>query len=354
MSISRLQRTALFGAAAAALAAGACSESTAPSAVDPSAMATAVGTFNSWFSQNAVFQSVLALDTSGTSGLTLVRAAALLGPGNPLAGPGAGTGRALVELRGLAARAPTGVLALFPSWMQDSTFIWDTAGGGHYRIDHTTGGPTNGVRFILYQVDSTGRPRLFQGVPQTTGYVDLIDESTPSANLIHVQVHPSPSLTAADYRVSETVAANSRTLTATGWVKNALSANPPQVNFTLVHTLFSDSSTRGNYQADDGSESISMLDSISSAGAVLDWTVTKGGSAEIVGTITDTLDLTLRVNGAATMTLTGPLSNFTAKTPSGQPASSTLVVAMLALLDGFFSTYYNLSLVFVPGLLVFG
>ncbi len=352
MSMSRLQRTVLLGAAAAALGAAACTETTAPPAVDPSAMATTVTGLNSSLAQNAVFQSLLALDTNGVFSVALARAAVRLAPAAPSAATAADTRRTLAAL---AVRAPTAVMALFPANVLDSTFIWDTAGGGHYRIDHTTGGPANGVRFVLYQVnDTTGQPRL---PLQTTGYVDLIDVSSPQANAIHIVVQAAGN-SAADYTVSEVRTTASLQLTAVGYVRDVL-INGPQVSFNLSHLLtFADSSISTDYEASNGSASVSMLSTITGSGSSLnltmDWKVTQGGSVEIVGVSGDTIDVKFKINDAVFAQVEGTPSNASVTTPTGQPLTSTQALALLTILDGFNSIYFNLSLVFVPGLLVFG
>ncbi len=353
MSMSRLQRTVLLGAAAAALAAAACTETTAPPAVDPSAMATTVTGLNSSLAQNAVFQSLLALDTNGVFSVALARAAVRLVPAAPSAATAADTRRTLAAV---AARAPTAVMALFPANVLDSTFIWDTTGGGHYRIDHTTGGPANGVRFILYQVnDTTGQPRL---PLQTTGYVDLIDVSTPQANAIHIVVQAAGQ-SAADYTVSEVRTTASLQLTAVGYVRDVL-INGPQVSFNLSHLLtFADSSIATDYEASNGTASVSMVSAItgsgSSANLTMDWIVSQGGgTVEVVGVSGDTIDVKFKINDVVFAQAEGTPVQASITTPTGQPLTSTQALALLTILDGFNSIYFNLSLVFVPGLLVFG
>jgi hypothetical protein len=358
MPMSALKRTVLLGAAAAALAAGACNESTAPASVDPTAMASAVTSLDASMSQNQVFQSLTALDGTGPLGAVVARAI------TPLAAVGATQGawasaalRTRVRMEGIAT-APSAVLALFFSNVLGKTFQWDTASPGGYRITDSTlaGGPSNGVRFLLYQTDTaTGQPSLplYQ-----IGYLDLADVSTTSVNAVRLLLKVG-SLTAADYTVTEDKTTSSLTLSAVGYVTNAVVSGSPIVNFNLSHTLtLTDSSLATDYQANDGSATVSLVSTVSGSGGTpsltLDWTATKGGSVEIVGFSGDTIHMAFKINGSTIATVTGTPANPSLTTPSGQPLSLTEGQALVAILDGFDSIYYNLSLVFLPGLLVFG
>jgi hypothetical protein len=354
MPMSWFKRVTFLGAAAVALAAGACNESTAPSAVDPTAMATAVTTLNTSFSQNAVFQSLVALDGSAALGVAVVRAAVPVVPGKPWTASAAGTRAALSAL---AARAPTAIQALFPANVLGKTFQWDTTSPAEYRItDSTLGGaPSNGVRFLLYQIDTA---TLKPSVPlQPTGYVDLADISTAQANVLHLLLRVG-NQTAADYTVTEVKTTTSLSLSAVGYLTNVV-VSGPTVNFNLSHVLsLADSSLSTNYQADDGSATVSLVSTVSGSGGTpsltMDWTVTKGGSVEIVGTSADTINIRFKFNGTTVATVTGASSNPSLTTPAGQSLTGAQLLALNEILDGFAAIYYNLSLLFVPGILVFG
>lgn len=354
----RLKRTALLGAAVAALAAGACNESTAPSAVDPTAMATVVSNLDASMSQNQVFQSLTALDGTGPLGAVVARAITpLASVGATRTAWGSAAVRTRVRMEGIA-NAPSAVLALFFSNVLGKTFQWDTTSPAGYRITDSTlaGAPSNGVRFLLYQIDTaTGQPSL---PLYPIGYLDLTDVSTASVNAVHLLLKVG-SLTAADYTVTEDKTTSSLTLSAVGYVTNAVVSGSPVVQFNLSHTLsLSDSSLATDYEANDGSATVSLVSTVSGSGGTpsltLDWKATKGGSVEIVGFSGDTIHMEFKINGSTIATVTGTPANPSLTTPSGQPLSPTEGTALVAILDGFDSIYFNLSLVFLPGLMVFG
>jgi len=350
MPIVRLKHAAVLGAAAAVLAAvlaAGCSDSTSPSTADPSTMATTVTSFNASLAQNSVFQSLIALDGSAALGVAVARAAL------PATGPwtrvDAGTRRALSVL---AAQAPAAALALFPANVLGKTFQWDSTNPAGYRITDSTltGAPSTGVRFILYQVDTaTGQPSQ---PLMTTGYIDLADVSTAQANALHLVLKVG-SQTAADYTISEVKTTSSLSLTAAGYVVNVVSAGA-KVNFNLTHVLsLSDSSLSTNYQANDGSTTVSLVSVVTDSGGSLDWTASKGGSMEIVGYSGDTINIKFKLNGTTIAVATGTPDDASVTGPDGAPLSETDLLALYSMLDGFASIYYNLSLVFVPSLLVF-
>jgi hypothetical protein len=352
-----LKRVIPVAAVSGALVAAACSESTAPSAVDATAIATAVTGLNSSLSQNAVLQSLVALNGSRALAAAVARAAM-----PPL--PGAGrtwatsAEQAREALSQLASRAPLAPLALFPANVLGKTFQWDTTSPAAYRITDSSlaGAPANGVRFRLYQVDTaTLKPSL----PLTaTGYVDLTDASTPQANVLQLLLRVGTQ-TAANYTITEVKTTSSLTLTAVGYVTNVVTGGAP-VNFNLTHVLsLADSSLSTNYQASGSGVTISLVTTVSAAGGVhsltMDWIVSKGGSVEIVGTSTDAaINVQFKFNGTTVATVTGTPANPSITTASGQQLTVAQLLALATILQEFEEVYLNLSLLFVPGLLVFG
>ncbi len=349
--MAHLKRLGTLAALVAALAALSCKESTKPAATDPTAMASAVTTLNSAFSQNAVFQSLAALSGNVTLA-PLIRPVAPA-PGS-LTAPDAAA-RQLQLMRTLA-RSPAAVLVLFPANVLGHTFQWDTATHSYRITDSTVAGPNNGVRFILYQVDSaTSMPRE---PLQTTGYVDLIDISTQLANALHVVVRAA-SATAADYTVSEVITTSGFTLTATGYVQDVL-INGPQITFDLSHALTrssTDTSLVSNYTASGNGATVTMLTTISSATASesLDWTFSKNGTVEMTGS-SDASGSTIqfKFNGTLFATLDEPAggtSSFTG--PGGRALTTAEMLALAAIAQGFAEVFFHLTLVFAPALLFF-
>ena len=350
--MTRIQRLTAACAVAAAALAGACKDSTSPSATDPSTMATTVTSLNSNFSQNAVFQSLMALSGTG------VLAAPAVLPQLVPAAPGAARAAQRDLLLRLAERAPTAILALFPQNALGKTFQWDTSAGGHYRITDSSlaGAPSQGIRFTLYQVDTgTSRPRL----PLTaTGYVDLTDVSNAASNGIHLLLRVGQQ-TAADYTVTEVKTTSSLSLAATGYVQNVVTSGP-QVTFTLSHALtLADSSLTTNYQASASGATVTMRTSYTgSAGneaESLDWLLQKNGSVEVAGLNTpDSTNFQFKLNGTsfATVRQVGG-SPETITGPGGRSLTAGELLSLVTILEQFAEVYVNLSLVFVPTLLFF-
>jgi len=355
--MSWLKRVGAVGTIAAAVAAASCSESTGPSSVDASASATAVAGLNSSLSQNGLLQALAALGNVGPLAGPVARAAMapMPAPGRPWTAAAAETRDRLTVL---AARAPLAPQALFPANVLGKTFQWDTATDSYRITDSTlTGAPSNGVEFLLYQVDTaTGEPSL----PLTqTGYLTIADASTPQANILHVLLKVN-SLTAADYTITEVKTTSSLTLTAAGYVTNIVGNNSPVVNFTLQHVLsLPDSSLATNYQANTNGTTVSLVDTVSGGGAspsfALDWSVTKAGTVAITGSGTDSLiNVQFKFNGTTVATASGPPDSPSISLASGQALTTADLLALATIFTGFAEIEYNLSLLFTPGLLVFG
>ena len=350
--MTRTQRLTAICAVAATALAGACKDSISPSAADPSAMATAVTSLNSTFSQNAVFQSLMAI-----SGNAVLAAPAVLPQLAPRVPGKSGAAERDLMLR-LAARAPAAILALFPANVLGKTFQWDTASGGHYRITDSTlaGAPSAGVRFRLYQVDTaTDEPRL---PLTTTGYVDLTDVSNAASNGLHLVLKVG-SQTAADYTVTEVKTTSSMSLTALGYVQDVVTSGP-QVTFNLSHLLtFADSGLTTNYQASGNGATVSLLTTyVGTSGnesETFDWVLQKNGSVEVTGLATaDSTNIQFEINGTAFATVrevTGSPETLTG--PNGRALTAGEMQALLTIIVAFAEVYSNLSLVFVPTLLFF-
>jgi hypothetical protein len=156
----------------------------------------------------------------------------------------AGAPARLEALRLAAATLGSGIAAsVIPPAQIGKTYVWDVATHAYVA---QSGGPTNGVRVILYAVNSSD-----QVIEPTTavGYVDLLDESTSSTNSLHVLVYggtpASPGTKYADYKVSGTVTGSPATAfnaSATGFVTDGThtltfnaSFGASQLNTTTPH-----------------------------------------------------------------------------------------------------------------------
>jgi hypothetical protein len=338
---------------AAALATG-CGESTAPAATEPSAFVPAVNGLNASFSQNAVFRSLVALDGNVVFSAPAVPASADE-PGALRAVVAAKRTLALVQR--LGDQAPTAVAALFPVNVLGKTFVWDGASGRYRILDSTTtGAPSAGTRFVLYQVDTaTGRPRL---PLTTTGNVDLTDVSNALANALAIGVHVG-NQTAADYTIANVRTTTTDTLRAAGHVADVVAGGLP-VAFNLAHALsVIDSSLVTRYLASSNGAAVTMNTTLTGAtnnqSLALDWLLQKGGSVQVVGTATSAAtNVQFKINGnlwATASAVTGGASTITGA--NGRALTAGELVALGAILEGFFSIYEQLSTVFAPAALVF-
>src|SRR5438309_6956635 len=154
----------------------ACNSATAPvSLSDPVATAAQAAALDSAFAAPVVasFQS---LGSSIHPAPPVVHAAArALGVVRPQAGADryavlAAEGRALQQI--VPSFASFGATSIFPPTLLGSVFSWDPTSHGYVQSS-STGGPPNGIRFLLYAIDPfTGEP----ATPLTqVGYADLLD-----------------------------------------------------------------------------------------------------------------------------------------------------------------------------------
>jgi len=353
----RLKRLVPFGAAAALAAAG-CGESTSPSPSDPAAVAADVGGLSAAFRSGVAFQSLGALASSFTLHAPAARPAA--------PGLGAARGAGLDLLRTLAARAPAATLTLFPANLLGKTFVWDTAGGGRYRVDSTvTGAPATGVRFWLYYVASgasaPSRPLL------AIGSLDLADQSTAFANTLGVKLtfgdpHVAGGQTLANYAINGVRTTSSYTLSAVGYVVDTAGR---QLSFNLSNALNLADSTAGIrdtlVSASGTRVWMQITDSAMSGGHALqlaDHYERGGHSVDVLGSSTEagtdsTVNVSFKFDGATWATVTGSESNPTFTNASGQALTLQEQVAILQIVVGFFDIFTSANVVFAPAALVF-
>lgn len=232
MSLSRLLRaSAVLGIAFAA----ACSDKSSlgpGTLVDPTATAADLASFDSAFASPAL-ASFTALSGSVRTTAALGAAGRVLDATRPTPlGPGTGPEAALVRqlsgLRGftLSPASPQGIL--IPDSLYGSIFTWDSAGGTYTR-SQTTGGPTDGVRFVLYAVNPLTATVSFPLTP--VGQLDLLDESSGASAQLHVVVAGNNGTpTYLDYTTTLTFELGTVSATLTGSVTNALQ---PPANKTL-------------------------------------------------------------------------------------------------------------------------
>lgn len=233
MSLPRaLRASAVVGIALAA----ACSNksSTGPGTlVDPIATSAALASFDSAFASVtlASFTSLsgFVAPTAPLAGRVL--SATVPVPLSTAPSPEVALASRLSGLRDFASvsLSPQGVL--IPDSLYGSIYTWDQASTSYTR-SQTTGGPANGIRFILYAINPlTGAVSL----PLTpVGQLDLLDESGGASAQLHVIVAGNGGTpTYLDYTTTLTFGLGTVNATLSGSITNALQ---PPANKTLSFT----------------------------------------------------------------------------------------------------------------------
>jgi hypothetical protein len=300
---------------------GACSESTAPTFADPMATAAQAAALDSALGAPAVasFQSLaasiqLAPPVSRIAGT--VRTMSLAQPGKDRYAALARQSQALKQVvPTFASAAATG---LFPDSTLGWVFGWDTGSSQYVRVA-TSGGPSNGVRFLLYEVDASGNPV----VPlNQVGYADFMDEGNGSVAILHIQIKSnSGQTTYLDYTFSGSGTSTSFNASVTGFISNGLG---PALNKTLTFavTIAGNQSSvtfTSNYSLNHPTitvqETVTASDDGTNTTLAISFTFTGRETVSMSGTLTISdadlsvaIDLTFRINGHTFATVTGSTS----------------------------------------------
>jgi hypothetical protein len=209
-------------AAAVAISAAACSDSSGPATItDPSATIQDLAAVDSAFDSDA-YRALSALAgnfAAPTAPVPLRGVATALGITLP---PAPGAPAALLHhrqdlraLTGLAGAAPQ--VAVLPDSLLGTTFEWNPD-SGRYLATSRTGAPQNGITFILYRSDSlTSQPDTGQEV----GSLDIADMNPASgAQLRFVVRGVGGSPTVLDYTLTFLAGNQAYTLQSSGYVSN--------------------------------------------------------------------------------------------------------------------------------------
>lgn len=299
------RRSSLAVAAGLLLAVAACSkDATGPTTIsNPASAMASLNGVDSTFATPA-FQSFLAVTGTFNGSPAapfghvrdLLRATAPRIPGRSGAPDGAALGAALRTLAGVMAS----VEAILPDSLLGKTFVWDTI-QAKYVVSADTGAPSNGIRFLLYEVDSTGNI----GTPlRQVGRLDLIDKSTAGTQSLEVVV-ASNTFTYVDYTVSGSGTRSAFTLTAAGFIRNPRR----ELDFSITYSL-SGNAYAIHEQFDDTADQLHLtfsfgitVTSDTSTAVTLGFTYQVGSqSIEISGggainALTQSLAGTVKVNG---------------------------------------------------------
>ena len=302
--------------AALVLAAACNGDTTGPATLsNPQATIAAVAALDSAFHSNALASFGALSGALGSTGATaaLSRAgtivrATLPRPTTPGVAAEAAAVRQLSGLRALNLSPTSPQGPVINDTLYGSVYTYDTTFHAYVR-SATTGGPTNGIRFILYAVNPiTGA----LAIPLTpVGQTDLLDESVGATAKLHIIVTGNggtPSYL--DYTAALTFSQTTLVATLNGTLTNALAGGANKTlsfsvnaNFTITTITVS-----GTYTLNNPAVTITLNASdkqvVTTDSVTLSFGFTRQGEAitfsgQLVttGDVVDTVDAAIHVNG---------------------------------------------------------
>ncbi|HET9706700.1 MAG TPA: hypothetical protein VFP39_00205 [Gemmatimonadales bacterium] len=314
MQMSKFKK--IVAGASVVLAAACNSSPTAPATLsDPQATIAAVAALDSAFSTTAL-ASFGALSgsigsTAATAALaragTIVRAT-LPRPTSPGVTAAAAAVRQLSGLRALNLSPTSPQGPVINDTLYGSVYTYDTTFHAYVR-SAKTGGPTNGIRFILYAINPiTGN---LSSPLSPVGQADLLDESVGLTAQLHIIVTGNggtPSYL--DYTAALTFSQTSLVATLSGTLTNALAAGANKTLTFGVHANFTITTitVTGTYTLNNPAVTITLnaadrqvapTDSVTlSFGFTRQGeAITFSGQLVTTGDIVDTVDAAIKVNG---------------------------------------------------------
>jgi hypothetical protein len=215
--------------AAAALGLSGCSDSTGPEQFDPVGTNQAATEVLATFTDNPAVDAIGILSSAFPSFDGGAAAAPAFSPAEDLSWPERVDDRVNLLNRVAPFLSPTNPAAVFPADFLGKTFIYDADSARYVIAPDSIGAPANGVRLKLYAIDPILERPLVPLID--VGYLDLSDESTPSADALGV-LAVVQGVTYLDYLATAVWTTSSLTFTADGYASDGQT----QVNFTLSHT----------------------------------------------------------------------------------------------------------------------
>jgi len=227
-----------------------CSDSTGPEDFDAATVSEAAGDILTSFDNNPALQ---AMDLLGDAFPTFGAAASAAPAARPLDEhdwPARIDDLRLLERIG-PFLSPADPAAIFPIDFLGGTFIYNVDSLHYVFAPDSSGAPADGIRLILYAVD----PVLHRPVTPLNdiGYIDLTDESTPSADAIGVLAVINQ-VTYLEYIASAVQSTSGVTFSADGY----LSDGETQVNFALTHEWSETSGITISYDVTVPSQNVAL------------------------------------------------------------------------------------------------
>jgi len=330
----------------AAAAISACGESTTP--FDAVALSQNTDEIVNVMDNSPAMQSMDVLGQKMTAGAPALGAAAFLAatiPGPTVTGEGFATwaSRRLQAFQAAVptlAAAPEGVV--IPDLIESKTFTYDVETGA-YVLSDREGAPANGVRFMLYAVNT-----LTHSVAEPLneiGCADLTDESTSTTALqLHLKAYvPCPATSGStaliDYTASATVTTTGPTVTSgTVTVVGYVSDGTTQVEFDLNQQISTSSGIHVEYglavPEKDVDVTFEATFTLTQQATVM-LTVNHGGNTTVVAVSGTQASITgnIKHNDAVVMNISGSPINPVFTNPSGNPPTSEQAAALHKLFD---------------------
>jgi hypothetical protein len=247
---------------------------------------------------------------------------------------------------------PTVAEVLFPANYLGTKWVYDPAQEQYVLAGDHTGAPEDGVRIMLYAVD----PILHQIVEPLTevGYVDLIDESTPSSDAVRISATIG-STNVLNYVASATVTTSTITFSADGFVSDGST----QVNFELSVTLTQETEQATIdyliYQV-DGSASVHLVVNADGAAGTMtvDLTVEHGDHTVVFHVTGNELGVagTVHHNGVLVVEISGGGDNPTFEDGNGNPLTGDQLRALAEMFESVFEFLDSFDNLLGPAFLV--
>jgi hypothetical protein len=165
----------------------------------------------------------------------------------------------------------TGTDLVIPTDVRGTTYVYNTS-SGDYEESSQSGAPSNGVRFILYEVNDAGTAPVMP--LNDVGHLDLLDESSGSTNALGI-VGVIDGETLLDYTASASATQSSFGFGAEGYITDGTT----RLDFVLENE-FSESELHILYQMDVAGEDTGFRFEITAdatGGAEIEIEVSAGG-----------------------------------------------------------------------------
>ena len=313
-------RAVLCSALGLALVLVGCNPSTDPIGAlsDPTTTAAQAAALDSAFSAPAVasFQSLggqihlaPAVNRGAISALSLAQ------PGQDRYVALARQSRALQQaVPSFATPRTTGI---FPDTLLGSVYAWNTQ-SGRYTRSAPTGGPVNGIRFLLY---ATAQGADHPSLPLVqVGYADLLDESAGATARLHILVkNNAGTVTYVDYTFTGSGSGSSFTASVVGTVSNGLAGSANKtLSFNIAvsgsnASVTLTSSVSLNNPSVTVQETVTVVDDGTTTTLTMNLTFTRPGeSVTLAGSVaisdadgSATVNVAITVNGGSYARITG-------------------------------------------------